>query len=180
MLSAEKILPRIQHQDSLTPDVFSQPLAGPLRIIFANEEEPALTVAQVQALGLDPGALLERALDNLSARLTSMTGQEISGIKFGLETDRPVFTSLKVGYGLESCLMLLNHVWEQLATRLSGELIVGVPGCDRIMFASSDHFEGQLAMRKLLDAAYDHAGPRALSRDLFVWRGGAWQIYTEV
>jgi len=180
MLSAEKLLPRLLHQDSLRPDVFSQPLAGPLRIVFANEDEPALTVAQVHALGPDPAVLLQRALDNLSARLTSMTGQEVSGIKFGLETDRPVFTSLKVGHGLESCLMLLNHVWEQLASQISGELIVGVPGRDRIMFTSSDHFEGQLAMRKLLDAAYDHAGPDALSRDLFVWRGGSWQIYPEL
>ena len=180
MLSAETILPRIQHQDSLSPELYSQPLAGPLRIVFCNDDEPPMTVGQVHALGLNPVVLLQRSLDNLSARLTSMTGQEISGIKFGLETDRPVFTSLKVGNGLESCLMLLNHVWEQLATRLSGELVVGVPGCDRIMFTSSDHFEGQLAMRKLLEAAYEHAGPRALSRDLFVWRGGGWQLYTEL
>lgn len=178
MLSLEKILPRIQHQDSLAQgEVFSQPLAGPLRVTFAVEEEPALTSAQVQELGLESAALLQHSLENLGRRLTSLTGQEVSGIKFGLETDRPVFTSLKVGHGLESCLMLLPHVWDQLASRLTGELVVGVPGRDRIMFTSSDHIEGQLAMRKLLDAAYEHAGAGALSRELFVWRAGAWQIY---
>lgn len=181
MLQTEKILPRIQPQESLlSEEIYRQSLVGDLRITFGVDEAPALTVAQVQELGLDPAALKQRSLDNLSARLTSLTGQPISGIKFGLETDRPVFTSLKVGGGLESCLLLLGHVWDQLATSLTGELVVGVPGRDRIMFTSSDHFEGQLAMRKLLDAAYEHAGPNALSRELFVWREAAWQIYTEL
>ncbi len=181
MLNAEKLLPRIQHQDFLASgDAFSQPLVGELHVTYALDDEPALTTAQVLELGLDPSALKQRSLDNLSSRLTSMSGQEISGLKFGLETDRPVFTSLKVGHGLESSLLLLGHVWDQLATRLTGELVVGVPGRDRIMFTSSDHFEGQLAMRKLLDAAYEHAGPRALSRELYVWREGAWQLYTEL
>lgn len=181
MLNADKILPRIQHQDSLEPqDVFSQPLVGDLRVTFAVDDEPALTGLQVQESGLDPAQLKQRSLDNLTARLTSMSGQEISGLKFGLESDRPVFTSLKVGNGLESCLLLLGHVWDQLATRLTGELVVGVPGRDRIMFTSSDHFEGQLAMRKLLEAAYEHAGARALSRELFVWREATWQVYTEL
>lgn len=178
MSSAEKILPRIQHQDSLAQDdVFSLPLVGELRIAFAVDGESPLTLAQIQELGLDPAALLQRGLANLDSRLTSMTGQEVSGIKFGLETDRPVFTSLKVGQGLESSLMLLPHVWDQLAARLTGELIAGVPGRDRIMFTSSDHIEGQLAMRKILDAAYDHAGSQALSRQLFAWRDSAWQVY---
>lgn len=181
MLNAEKILPRIQPQDSLASgDVFSLPLVSDLRITFAVDDGPDLTVAQVQELGLDPTALKQRGLDNLEARLTSMSGQAISGLKFGLETDRPVFTSLKVGNGLESCLLLLGHVWNQLASQQTGELVVGVPGRDRIMFTSSDHFEGQLAMRKLLEAAYEHAGARALSRELFVWRDAAWHIYTEL
>jgi len=34
-------------------------------------------------------------------------------------------------------------------------------------------------MRKLLEAAYEHAGPRALSRELLVWRQAAWHIYTD-
>lgn len=180
MLSAEKILPCIQHQDSFAQgEAFSQPLAGELRIAFTVDGGPPLTPAQIQELGLDPAALLQLGLANLSKRLTTMTGQEISGIKFGLETDRPVFTSLKVGQGLESSLMLLSHVWDQLAARLTGELILGVPGRDRIMFTSSDHIEGQLAMRKLLDAAYDHAGADALSKQLFVWRDSAWQVYPD-
>lgn len=172
-------LPRIQHRDSLLGETYSHPLVGDLSVVFVADGAAPLTRAQFEALAVTPEALLSASVSNLDQRLVKLTGQEVSGLKFGLETDRPVFTSLKVGQELEACLLLLPHVWDQLATRLSGELVVGVPGSDRIMFTSSDHFEGQLAMRKLLEAAYEHAGPRALSRELLVWRQAAWQIYTD-
>ncbi|MFN8609671.1 MAG: hypothetical protein U0931_19180 [Vulcanimicrobiota bacterium] len=174
-----KYLPRIQAQESLPDGVHTQPLVGNLRVTFWGEDSTPLSQAGFEALASDPKTLLEASVENLDRRLTTLTGQEVSGLKFGLESDRPVFTSLKVGQELEACLLLLPHVWDQLAQRVSGELVVGVPGTDRIMFTSSDHFEGQLAMRKLLEAAYEHAGPRALSQDLLVWRQGAWQLFTD-
>lgn len=171
-----EILPQVQRSDSVQQaSIYRQPLVGELVVTFAPTEGPPLTTAQVE----DGTALLERARATLERRLTSLTGQKVSGLKFGLETDQTVFTSLKVGGGLESSLLLLPHVWDQLAQELSGDLVVGVPGQDRVVFTSSDHYEGQLAMRKLLEAAFEHAGTRALSTDLFVWRGGAWEVFLE-
>ena len=171
-----EILPQIQRADSVQEaSIYRQPLAGNLVVTFAPHEGPTLTTSQVD----DGKALLELARATLERRLTSLTGQKVSGVRFGLERDQTVFTSLKVGGGLESSLLLLPHVWDQLSNDLSGALVVGVPGQDRVIFTSSDHYEGQLALRKLVEAAFEHAGPQALSKQLFVWRGGTWEVFAE-
>ncbi|MBS2036241.1 hypothetical protein JST97_14720 [bacterium] len=172
-------LPHIQRRESLPDETYSQPLVGELLVVFVDDGANPLTRTEFETLKVAPEALMGASLDNLERRLTKLTGQEVSGLKFGLDSDRPVFTSLKVGQGLEASLLLLPHVWQQLATRVSGDLLVGVPGTDRIMFTGSEDFEGQLAMRKLADAAYEHAGSLALSRDLLVWRESGWQIHSE-
>ncbi|MBN9419463.1 hypothetical protein ABS71_19270 [bacterium SCN 62-11] len=172
------ILPRIARKGTFDPEqVFYQPLVGELFVTFAVGQQPALGAAGLQQLGLNAVTVMARSLDNLSAQLTKMSGQPVSGLKFGLETDRTVFTSLKVGNGLEACLLLLPHVWNQLSEQVMGDLVVGVPGRDRILYTGTDDFEGQLAMRKVLEAAFEDAGPQALSKELFVWRKGSWQAY---
>lgn len=179
MLSADKLVPRIHHQASLPEgEPFRQALVGDLVLVYTDGSQ-LLARAQLAELGLTDQGLLELAVENLSRLLTSLTGQVVSGAKFGLEEEGPVFTSLKVGQDLEACLLLLPHVWNELAARGTGELVVGVPGRDRIMFTSSDNIVGQMAMRKLMEAAYEHAGAHALSQQLFVWRDNAWQVFSE-
>jgi len=188
MLTADKIVPRIQPQTLLPEgELFRRPLVGELMLAYSDGSQ-LLTRAQLAELGLTDEALFELAVDNLSNRLTSLKGQEVSGAKFGLEEEGPVFTTLKVGQDLEACLLLLSHVWNELAARVTGDLVVGVPGRDRIMFTSSDNVVGQMAMRKLMDAAYEQAGVHALSQELFVWRNpglkevnpiGTWQVFSE-
>lgn len=188
MLSADKIVPRIHPQASLLDkELFQQPLVGDLMLTYTDGSQ-LLTRAQLAELGLTEAALFELSLTNLSKVLTSLTGQAVSGSRFGLEVEGPVFTTLKVGHGLEACLLLLSHVWNELAAGVSGELVVGVPGRDRIMFTSSDNIVGQMAMRKLIETAYQDAGGHALSQELFVWRNpglkevppiGTWQVFSE-
>ena len=179
MLTAEQVVPRIHHQSALPEgELFRQPLVGDLMVGYSDGSQ-LLTRTQLAELGLTDEALLELAVSNLSNRLTTLTGQVVSGARFGLEEEGPVFTSLKVGQDLEACLLLLPHVWDELAARGTGELVVGVPGRDRIMFTSSDNIVGQMAMRKLMEAAYEHAGAQALSQELFVWRNASWQVFSE-
>ena len=188
MLTADKILPCIHRQTSVPEgEILRRPLVGELILAYWDGSQ-LLTYAQLAELGLSEETLFDLAVNNLSQRLTSLRGQVVRGAQFGLEEEGPVFTTLKVGQDLEACLLLLSHVWNKLAAGMTGELVVGVAGRDRIMFTSSDHVVGQLAMRKLMEAAHAQAGAHALSQELFVWRNpglkevhpiGTWQMFSE-
>ncbi len=79
--------------------------------------------------------------------------------------------------GLESSLLLADELWARLEESVPGELVVGVPARDVVIFTGSESRSGLARATRAIERVFFANGPNLLLRDLLVWRGGEWALY---
>lgn len=79
--------------------------------------------------------------------------------------------------GVESSALLAHRFWDDLERAVPGELVVGVPARDVVMFTGSESRSGLEKVRRAVDRVLFAGGPHLLSRDLLVRRDRCWQIW---
>jgi uncharacterized protein YtpQ (UPF0354 family) len=81
--------------------------------------------------------------------------------------------------GIESSVVLADAFWKDLATRIPGEVVIGVPARDVVIVTGSGSPSGLAQARRAVDRVFFAGGPHLLTRDLLVRRGGRWTRYPE-
>jgi hypothetical protein len=77
---------------------------------------------------------------------------------------------------LESSLLLVDHLWEQIGPQLPGELIAAVPPRDTLAATSSQVPGGIAALTRCADAVWQQSTTRLLIRSLLIRHGPSWQL----
>jgi hypothetical protein len=77
--------------------------------------------------------------------------------------------------GLESSVLLADEFWDELAPRVPGELVVGVPARDVVIITGSESPPGLSKARRAVERVFMAGDQHPLSRELLVWRDGEWQ-----
>ena len=78
--------------------------------------------------------------------------------------------------GLESSAILDREFWENLRGTVPGELVVGVPARDVVIITGTWAKQGMARARRAVDRVFFAGGEHLLTRDLLVWRRGAWEV----
>ncbi|MEE6257422.1 hypothetical protein V1633_02830 [Plantactinospora sonchi] len=120
--------------------------------------------ADLERLELGRRVLRRVALDNLYRLLPRL---RIEG--------QPPTPMLSFG-GLESSVLLADEVWADLSQSVPGELVVGVPARDVVIFTGSESRPGLAKVRRAVDRIFFAGDQHLLGRDLLVWRNG-WSTY---
>lgn len=76
--------------------------------------------------------------------------------------------------GLESSVLLAAEFWDELAPRVPGELVVGVPARDVVIITGSESRPGLSKARRAVERVFMAGDRHPLSRELLVWRDGQW------
>jgi uncharacterized protein YtpQ (UPF0354 family) len=116
-------------------------------------------------LGLSRRVLRRRAADNLEAMLETVR----------VHGDPP---ALMLSFdGIESSLLLADHLWQQLATSVPGELVVGVPARDVVVVTGSQSRQGLDKAKRAVDRVFFAGDQHLLTRQLLVRRDGGWETF---
>jgi uncharacterized protein YtpQ (UPF0354 family) len=79
--------------------------------------------------------------------------------------------------GIESSVLLAHAFWDDLAGCVPGELVVGVPARDVVIFTGAQSQSGLQKVRRAVDRVFFAGGPHLLSQDLLVRRRRRWEIF---
>ncbi|HWG98520.1 MAG TPA: DUF1444 family protein [Pilimelia sp.] len=126
--------------------------------------ERLVTWSDLDRLNLPRRVLQRTAADNLAAALD---GVRLHG--------RPPALMLSFD-GLESSVLLAAEFWERMRGSVPGELVVGVPARDVVIITGSDSAPGMERARRAVDRVFFAGDQHLLSRELLVWRDGAWEL----
>lgn len=77
---------------------------------------------------------------------------------------------------LESSLLLVDHLWEQIGPQLAGELIAAVPSRDTLAVTGSQVPGGIAALTRCADAVWQQSTTHSLTRSLLIRHGPSWQL----
>ena len=138
---ASLIVPRIKNIDMLAfarekgmPEKdwpITQPFAADLLIAYAFDLPGVfqmLRQADLKRLNLKPDELKAIAVENLRLRIGKMKTESQGTSVYMLTT----------GDDLGACLLLFDDVWEDFASRLPGETVVGVPSRGIVLQTSTE------------------------------------------
>lgn len=79
--------------------------------------------------------------------------------------------------GLESSVLLAHAFWDDLAASVPGELVVGAPARDVVIFTGTQSGSGLRRVRRAVDRVFFAGGPMLLSRHLLVRRERRWELF---
>jgi uncharacterized protein YtpQ (UPF0354 family) len=122
----------------------------------------------LRAQGWERGDLLKTSVQNLT-RIYQGT--------FQVQRPKPGFGMLTGGGELESSWLLVKDFWEQEAKSAKGALVAAVPARDVLVFVDAGVPDRVEELRRLVTKVYEQAGRSAVSRLLYVWKAGAWEMY---
>jgi uncharacterized protein YtpQ (UPF0354 family) len=151
----------------------SDDLAGDLLILYAFDlpgRFEYVTEHDRKAVGLDPDGLRKLSVRNLTRLRGRPEILRPSGAAVMLTLDRD----------LEASLLLVDHLWPQLARGIAGETIVAVPSRDVLAVSGTEVSDGVATLRRVVRRVWDNpaANPKlVLTRSLLARRGGSWQIF---
>jgi uncharacterized protein YtpQ (UPF0354 family) len=127
-----------------------------------------LTWEELEGSGGSRRALRRRAADNLYTALD----------RVGIHGQPPtLMLSFDGCDGLESSVLLAHAFWEDLSGSVPGELVVGAPARDVVMFTGSQSQTGLQKLRRAVDRVFFAGGQHLLSQDLLVRRRRHWEIF---
>jgi hypothetical protein len=78
--------------------------------------------------------------------------------------------------GLESSVLLAHRFWDDVERSIPGELVVGVPARDVVIFTGMRSRSGLQKVQRAVDRVFFAGGPHPLSRDLLVRRRRRWEV----
>lgn len=96
-----------------------------------------------------------------------------------LERLRPGLYLVVDGGELESSVLLDPVFWERQKLSVSGELVAAAPARDVVLFSGSNPRENVAELRRIADQIFRKGHENLLSSNLYVWRGGRWEVFGE-
>jgi len=79
---------------------------------------------------------------------------------------------------LESSLLLVDHLWPQIAEHLPGDLVAVVPSRDTLAFTGTEVPGGVATLTRAAEVAWRNAETRLLlTKSLLVRRGDTWRLF---
>lgn len=90
----------------------------------------------------------------------------------------PLVSMLTAGGCYEASLLLVSDFWASHGVLAPGELIVAAPSRDVVLLASSANPAAIAHLRDLADTSWQQSG-HAVSRSLFVFRQGRFQVWSD-
>ncbi|NJC70822.1 DUF1444 family protein [Planosporangium thailandense] len=116
-------------------------------------------------LGLSRRVLKSRATENLGTMVGSVR----------VHGESP---TLMLSFdGIESSLLLVDLLWQQLAGSVQGELVVGVPARDVVVVTGSQSSQGLDKARRAVERVFFAGDQHLLTQQLLVRRDGGWEIF---
>lgn len=143
-------------------------LCGDLWIVYAEDQpERILTLKRqnIHRAGVNEEELRSVAIDNLTGILPAA---EVHG-------DGPWY-QLTAGNDYVASLLLLEHVWDEIATMVSGDVVATVPTRDVLLFTGSESTEGLKVLREK-SSEISNSAPHAVSETLIARRNGIWSVF---
>lgn len=179
---ASMIVPVIKRANPVPPDSdivlppvsrpISDSLVGGLIILYAFDlpgHFEYLGQHDCQSLGVDPRDLRKLAVRNLTRRRSKPEILRPSG----------EVVMLRLDGDLEASLLLVDHLWPQLARGIAGEVVVGVPSRDVVAVSGTGITGGIETLHWAVDRAWKRQNnPKVpLTRSLIVRREDSWQLF---
>ena len=107
------------------------------------------------------------SIDNLAGLLTDIQA-EPHGRCFELSCENITYAA---------GALLLDFVWEQLDSIVDGDIVVGVPARDTIIFADSDDADALVELRQEVTYVVT-TGHHTISETLLRRSGGKWELFS--
>jgi len=153
---------------SVSPAHLTDPFLGTLAVGYTPGPpygQRLLTWEELERAGLPRRELRRAAAANLYAMLD----------RVGVHGQPPaLMLSLD---GLESSALLAHAFWDDLAGAVPGDLVVGVPARDVVIFTGALSGSGIRKVRRAVDRVFFAGGPHLLSRDLLIRRRRRWEVF---
>jgi hypothetical protein len=154
----------------VSPAALTDDFLGELAVAYAPGPpygRRLLTWEELEGAGMSRHELHRRAADNLYAALD----------RVGVHGQPPALLLSFGGFdGLESSVLLAHTFWDDLASSVPGELVVGAPARDVVMFTGTQSPSGLRKVRRAVDRVIFAGGPHLLSQDLLVRRQRRWEM----
>lgn len=146
-------------------DHLTDPFLGPLAVGYTPGPPYGRRLLTRDELGLPRRELRRAAVANLYAALER--------VRFH---GQPPALMLSLD-GLESSALLAHGFWDDLADSVPGELVVGVPARDVVIFTGAHSGSGLRKVRRAVDRVFFAGGPHLLSQELLVRRHRRWEVF---
>lgn len=147
----------------------SEPFVGDLVVAYVEDAPEAMsyiTASRLESLGLNMASLQTLALDNLARHLPELQVKGGGG-RYAARLDRNYDASM---------ILLFSRWCEQMD--VPGEPVVVIAARDDVLVCGS-HDRDSLASLRTMASQIKATSPYALSDQLFVWRAGRLQEYTD-
>lgn len=155
----------VEATKATTPNFAEMPVVGDLFAVMAWEEGETLTYDMGQDVSEE--GLME-ALNNVLSRVDQLV----------LHGDDPYL--IAAGARFEPSLLLAGPVWEDIAGRVQGDLVVAVP-TDQVLLASGTGNPSCYAkFREATAQAYHDATDGRMTTQILRWQAGTWTVHDEV
>ena len=146
----------------------AEELAGELYVFYGFDLPGAFRLVSRRdcaRMRLDAGDLRHLAVRNLTRRRARPQIKRA-----------PAAAMFVLDGNLESSLLLVDHLWEQIGPQLPGELIAAVPSRDMLAVTGSQVPGGIAALTRCADAVWQQSTTRLLTRSLLIRHGPSWQL----
>ena len=147
----------------------SVPFTGDLVVAYVEDtpdEMSYIAASRLDILGLDLPALQALAIDNLSRRLPDLRVEGGDG-RYAARLDR----------NYDASMVLLLEQWDKRPD-VSGERVIAIAARDEVLVCGSNDLRG-IESLKAIASEIMATSAYGLSDQLFVWRDGRLQEYTE-
>jgi len=175
-------LPQIQQVKPITevaiPGVAVPPEHLPLIDYFVGDlqlrysfDDPrhlsSVSASDLKRLKLQREELLPLSIANFRRRYPN----------FKVERLQPHLASVTGAGELEPSLMLESKFWEQERERAGSEIIAAVPARDALLFSNRAVARNVDVLKGVAGDVYETAARNALSRKLYLWNQGRWEVF---
>lgn len=172
-LPLDRILPVVRHesfaQGTAAADLYSEPFVGDMILIYAidyPDRVAYVTNPNLSGAGLSGAELASIADSNFEAKLDVLRFDS-NGISFMAVID---------GF-YESSLVLDTTFWADTSAQFGDDIVMIVPNRDLLVFVPASEADEVAFLNGLRQNALAN-GTHQLSELMYIWQGGAWQVYT--
>ncbi len=150
--------------------IYAEFLAGDLYIIYGiyhGDRIQYLPNDDIETLDVPKENLRELAVSNLKKLATAVQRHD--------PEDFFVISSQGVP---ASSVILIEYIWSQQESSVSGDIIASIPCADLIFFTGSNNAEGIRKVKKEVQEVFS-TEPKAISETLLIRKDGQWQVFTD-
>jgi uncharacterized protein YtpQ (UPF0354 family) len=139
-----------------------------LVICYAEDSEKGIRYLQdkdVEEARIAPGELRALAVSNLKRLLADVKAQGGEGLY--------MFTADGT---YESSLILFDELWADGRLEVRGEIVIAVPSRELLLVTGTGNEEGMARLREVAEEVHREGAPYRLSKSLFVYRRGEFEV----